>query len=557
MDREKPIVEMPSVEKLLEPISLESATGEDARYEFSYELMEAETKKFGSLFGEVVDWSVVEQHAQIVVLQHSKDLKAACYLIRAWFESAGLQGLNRGLHLLAQLLESFGADLYPKRRRGRDGAVEWLVRQMELALPNYQLKNGEIELIQPLAALSQDITFKLSECFPDTEVSLFTLRDELHRLSNSVDVTALAQKEADSRRTQPPAQNAPVSNTDNHVGVEESPVPEPELAAEVVPEPVPEVKPVVSPSAPVVEAVPSVNAGVKQNKPKPVELPTDFTKPQLARRTLEKVAEYLLSADPGHPLVYAIYRYITWNDVTELPPADKDGLTQLMLPISGDVCAEYEAAAGIDREGQKALSVKLERSLSNAPFWLTGQRLQYDILTALDEEEAAKSVQTETIRFVTSLPGIEHLKFSDGQPFADEMTQTWLSQPFLTSPAGLQGGGVGMDDVGFDVEHLDPDNIGSVMFSVADKLRTAGSGREKFLIHLRLAQLLQDAELYELCWPHLEIIWPAREALDLASWEPQLCMQLDQLVLSSIKKSFKQDDLAPDKYQKWLRVIGQ
>lgn len=549
MDREKQIVEMPGVEKFLEPISLESATGEDARYEFSYELMEAETKKFGSLFGEVVDWSVVEQHAEIVVLQHSKDLKAACYLIRAWFESAGLRGLNRGLHLLAQLLDTFGADLYPKRRRGRDGAVEWLARQMELALPNYQLQNGEIELIQPSAALSQAITFKLSECFPDTEVSLFALRDGLYRLANSVDVTAQA-----------PAQDVPVSNTDNYVGVEKSPAPAPAAApvSVVTPEIVPEVTPVTPAApAPVVETAPPARAGVTPNKSKPVELPTDFTKPQLARRTLEKVAEYLLSADPGHHLAYAIYRHITWNDVTELPPADKEGMTPLMLPVSGDVCADYEAAAGIDKEGLKVLSAKLERSLSNAPFWLTGQRLQYDILNALHAEEAAKSVQAESILFVTRLPGIEHLKFSDGQPFADAATQTWLSQSFLLSPTGLQDRGVGMDDVGFDVERLDPDNIGSVMFSVADKLRTAGSGREKFLIHLRLAQLLQDAELYELCWPHLEIIWPAREALDLASWEPQLCMQLDQLVLSSIKKSFKQDDLAPDKYQKWLTVIGQ
>lgn len=49
------------IERLLAPISDVNPVGEDARYEFCYEMMESEVKKFGSLFGETVDWSVVKR----------------------------------------------------------------------------------------------------------------------------------------------------------------------------------------------------------------------------------------------------------------------------------------------------------------------------------------------------------------------------------------------------------------------------------------------------------------------------------------------------------------
>ena len=121
------------LELLLSPISDASPSGEDARYEFSYEMMESEVKKFGSLFGETVDWAVVKTHAMEVLQQHSKDLKALCYLTRALVEESGLSGFEQGLTLLNESLSRYGETLYPTRKRGRDGAVEWLNHQFKLA----------------------------------------------------------------------------------------------------------------------------------------------------------------------------------------------------------------------------------------------------------------------------------------------------------------------------------------------------------------------------------------------------------------------------------------
>ncbi|SKA61860.1 type VI secretion-associated protein, VC_A0119 family [Enterovibrio nigricans DSM 22720] len=124
-----------NVDPFLSPISDASPTGEDARYELAYELMEAEVKKFGSLFGETVDWNVVEKNAAEVLCHYSKDLKAACYLVRAMLETKQLHGLEQGFAILLALVERFGGGLHPTRKRGRDGAIEWLNHQMKLALP--------------------------------------------------------------------------------------------------------------------------------------------------------------------------------------------------------------------------------------------------------------------------------------------------------------------------------------------------------------------------------------------------------------------------------------
>ncbi|GAL20887.1 uncharacterized protein ImpA [Vibrio maritimus] len=99
-------------------------------------MMEAEVKKFGSLFGETVDWSVVKTHAMEVLEKHSKDIKALCYLIRALTEESGLDGFKSGLELLVATLEQFGAELYPRRKRGRDGAVEWINHQLLSLAPS-------------------------------------------------------------------------------------------------------------------------------------------------------------------------------------------------------------------------------------------------------------------------------------------------------------------------------------------------------------------------------------------------------------------------------------
>lgn len=175
-----------NVELLLKPISEASPTGEESKYEFCYELMELEIKKFGSLFGETVDWKVVETNAIEVLTTYSKDLKAICYLIRALIERNGFEGLEEGLNLLKQNLVLFGTDLYPQRKRARDGAMEWFVAQLETVLPKLDSSTTNWESVTSYLQKINGISDQYYEVFPDSEVEFYLITSVLNGISQRV-----------------------------------------------------------------------------------------------------------------------------------------------------------------------------------------------------------------------------------------------------------------------------------------------------------------------------------------------------------------------------------
>lgn len=157
------------IDQLLNPIADSSPAGQDARYEPCYEMMEAEVKKFGSLFGETVDWSSVKIYSTEVLGQHSKDLKAICYLVRALTEEAGLEGFEDGLKLLNEALTRYGSELYPTRKRGREGAVDWLNHQFKLVSSKLAEEQLSWELVSRCVATIEEVQRHYDEVFPDSE----------------------------------------------------------------------------------------------------------------------------------------------------------------------------------------------------------------------------------------------------------------------------------------------------------------------------------------------------------------------------------------------------
>ena len=111
-----------------EPIPGADRAGQPARYTPEFERLEAEITKLSSLTGGDVDWYAVVTDATAVLTSRSKDLLAAVYLTRAWFQVEGAIGLQRGLGLVHDLLTTFWDDLQPalSRLRARRAALLWL-----------------------------------------------------------------------------------------------------------------------------------------------------------------------------------------------------------------------------------------------------------------------------------------------------------------------------------------------------------------------------------------------------------------------------------------------
>jgi len=503
---------------LLSPIGAGLPVGEDARYELCYELMEAEVKKFGSLFGETVDWQVVEQQAETVLLQHSKDLKAMAYMARAWAEHHGSEGLKAGLTLLKSALEQYGNALYPARARGRDGAIEWLDNQIELIAA--KLSNPVQADLQTCAALCQEISFAMGEVFEGSEASLINARNALTTSSNSLG--------------EPPA--SPPSAVEPEKGRmtdEPSSVAEPKAVA--TPEPVP------------VSAAP-----MQKVSPPASPARTSVLSGEADKKSLAQMAEHLLHQSPEMPLAYQVGRFVTWMDIDELPPHDAEGKTPLRLPVNKDTLSDYESA--LVHQSASEHYRRLEKSLRNTPFWLTGQRLMHDMLKQLGFHQAAESVREETRRFTARIAGIDALRFDDETPFADETTRQWLAAPSAAAGSSGHEGLAELLDGKVD-GIFEGAELGQLLVSASSLLDDAQSGRSRFLLHLQLARLLHQNGLHSIALPHLEVIWPERERINLSYWEPALDAELEQLLSLTLTQIYSREDAFPAKYREWLAAV--
>ncbi len=527
---------MIEIDALLKPISDAQPEGDDARYEFNYELMEAEVKKFGSLFGETVDWKVVKTHALDVLLAHSKDLKAMCYLTRALAEEHKLNGVEQGLKLIAEAISQYGEKLYPQRKRGRDGAVEWLNHQLKLLLAKYSELDCDWNAASACLSETERVQAQFDLVFADSEADFFDIRNELNALMQRVGNAAPISNESDNvtnngiaASTEEQAQSPTV--------VESAPAPQASS-----PEPSAGLQPTAA------QAVVAKKAPVKE-----VDLDTDFSSPTASKRTLKKVAETMLHANPSDPLAYRIYRHLTWDDVDSLPD-NQNQQTPLILAVSQDQQADYRDKA--QQESDVDTIKRLERTLTDAPFWLTGHYLVYSMLKNLGYELAASAVKEETLAFIDQFKGIETLQFKNSVPFADEATQSWLSTRVASGApsAAIVQNVTLIEQDALPVDEITLETLGEFTAEVAKRLEQDHSGRGQFLLYLQLVTAYHSVGLFTLCLPYLEKIWLVRKEISLSSWEPHLSLQLDALSEKTLKELYENKEQLPEKYQDWKNI---
>ena len=108
------------VQSLAAPISTDAPSGPDLEYDPALvALEEALRAEPEQQFGDIIvaagqpDWTKVRDLA-VEVLERSKDLRAALYLVQALTQGNGLPGLTQGLALLRALLDSFWDSVHPQ-----------------------------------------------------------------------------------------------------------------------------------------------------------------------------------------------------------------------------------------------------------------------------------------------------------------------------------------------------------------------------------------------------------------------------------------------------------
>ncbi len=472
------------------PISQDSPSGADVRYEPEYEDLQSEIEKLTSPTSSGgINWERVIKLSSDILAEKSKHLLVASYLFVALVHSKGIEGLGTGLTIYRDLLDNFWDDLFPpiKRMRARNNALQWCKETIISAVE--PLPPDSILTVEKVNALKGDLdaidTF-LGEHMDDPP--------SFYQLQNII-----------------AAKQPPEEPEENNVK-ELQPGPEAESAAVKTPE----------------------TAGQPEEDGKNLS-GQDYQKIlNMGLESFRRASALCMQNDPSGPLAYRLTRLTAWLPVEKLPLA-QDGKTRILPPMP----EIKNALKNLYQQGNfKGLLESAEARVGQFLFWLDLSRYVAEALEHLGFMDAREAVIQETAVFVYRLPGIENLSFSDGMPFADENTKEWLAAIAMNKGSGDGGYVAASGDISGDSEesHITDvyrqagllakqKKLDKAVELIQEQLRSGTSQKSRFLWRIALTRLLVNSRKARAALPHLSEILNDIEKYNLDNWDPDLALK--------------------------------
>jgi len=462
------------------PISATSPAGGDAHYEPAFVQLQAEIDKLSSVTAAAAtDWTRVVDLAGEVLSTLSKDLSAAAYLGVGLAQTRGLDGLALGARVLKDVAVTFWETCAPpkKRVRGRIAAFAWWqekilawLRGFEPAEPLSQAQHQA--LLDDVRALDE----ALSELLPDFP----PMRDLLEVLGR--------------------------------------------LSVAEAPQPV---------SSPTSDA-PQSAAAAPESRPAAPAQPAQPLDAQSARASLASAAFDFASLarleNPADPWCWRAARMGAWLKLRGLPP-DEGGRTMLPPPEQ----AVKNALLNLQAQGHNLeAAMAAEEQVTANLFWLDPHRVAAKALAGLGPDYAAArdAVCAEMRLFLSWLPGVDTLSFSDGTPFADAETRVWLAS---LSAAGGETSGAGADGAGSaevpaqvraeaDARFARHDVAGALDV-LGQAARGAVDGPTRLRLKLVQMEMLGRAGHWPVAMSLAEELVAEVERRGLEDWDPELAVE--------------------------------
>jgi len=522
----------------LAPISDAQPAGSDAFASEEYQALLAEVDKLQSPTGGAIDWARVVQLGDTVLQRQCKDLRVACHLALARYRTARLAGLALGLTLVAELSDAYWDTMQPPvaRIRGRLGTLRGLLDQIEPELAGHVPKPDEGPQVErlKLAALRFQTVMRarLGEQAPP-----------LRLLIQTIEQLAMTVAAAAPPPPAPPVPPPPVTAP---------PVAAPPVAAPPVLEArpsEPRPAPPVAPPPPITQVAAPASAAAAPTG----DVANSAVVDRFLRATgeeLVKLANALRRARSTDPLAYRLLRSGLWIYIAAPPPNQPDGSTG--IPGLGEKDRETLAAMHANRRWAELLETS-ESLLARARFALDLHRYSADALQNLGESHEAGrlALTTEVGALLRRLPRVLALKDNEGVPLADDATRAWIEATVLTSGGPASSGGTTVVTVAAappgaaaaELRALFTANKREEALRLgAAQIQQAGSGREKFLRRLELAEAC-DPILARTLFSGLVAEVDAQR---LDTWEPALAVRCFDGLARTIPRGQASDKPALD-----------
>lgn len=156
------------------PIAGAAPAGENARYDPDYEALEAEVKKMESLTGEKPAWPKVQELAQKLLSEKTKDVLVASYLGMAALQNSGFAALAQAIAIQRDLLKTFWDNLWPeqKRMRARVTALQWFNDRVAVAVNARNAGEQDREGLEKCSAAIRELSDAVAEKFTEEKPDL-------------------------------------------------------------------------------------------------------------------------------------------------------------------------------------------------------------------------------------------------------------------------------------------------------------------------------------------------------------------------------------------------
>jgi type VI secretion system protein VasJ len=296
---------------------------------------------------------------------------------------------------------------------------------------------------------------------------------------------------------------------------------------------------------PVPGVVESAVAQVKQvaaqlfNPEAPIDNEKDAGKALRAQQDSARLlCAWWLKQKATDPRALRLNRTMLWLSIDMLPERNAEQITTLR-GLPADKLKLYQER--FDQAVYADLLVELEASVAKAPFWFDGQRMVWECLQGLNAEMAMREVEVHFALLIQRLPGILDLRFHDGTPFADPATRSWadayvmphVQNPDAPRPVEMSGTLPAWE---LALEEVQPilrkDGLKAAVQILKSSLQGAHGARERFFWQFTLARLCFIARKFELAKTQLETLDQTLQDAGLHAWEPDLALQVLQLLHS-------------------------
>ena len=482
------------VKTIMEPVIGHALSqGEDIRYDTDFEKVETEIAKLTSLHkNQCTDWKLVQNLSYQLLINRSKDLRLACWYSAALLKNEGYVQLVNVYELLIELFVHYGTCCFPLKPRARLAALNWLFERIDFNTDGFLEKQAN-DTIEQLINVLMACDTELNKQFGEEAPFLSSKIQQLH------DIQRRQQQDKSS-----------------------------ELVLAVIP-------PTSMANAASVVIAPAVNA-----------ITEDGDSVRIARYLQEQsrlLIPYLLQKDLADPRAYLLTRSCAWLQISTIPVADQQKITQLK-PLTTNKLQEYQQRLAAKEFA--ALIPDLEVSLSKAPYWFDGHYWCAQALQALGHSAMAEYLQHYLRSFLLKFPVLSALRFDDGSPFMSVETETWLFASTTEQPSVVNK----PDDITErSFEHpwhsalkTAQENVRQNSKLLKQEMRglqilanTAGSEREKVCWQLALVKFAQQYQRHDLAILVLEDMYQLVCRFEIKRWEPLLVKEILQLWQCSLE----------------------